>query len=122
MVGRSPTSNQYHHVLMEIAVQELNAQSQVFSGLTTYITLADLHNPANYTEFYFSILRYGYGYGFRGILIYIAVAVLLIHVALALAHVAIVVASGLSSDAWSTMGEMMVLHCRATSQYMCWCE
>lgn len=45
----------------------------------------------------------------EGILIYIAVAVLLIHVALALAHVAIVVASGRSRDAWSTMGEMMVL-------------
>lgn len=102
-------------------------EPQVFPGLTTNTTLADLHNPANYTEFYFSALRHGYGYGFRGILIYIAVAVLLIHVALALAHVAIVVASGLSRGCLEHHGRnngpySQLLRCRATSQCMCWCE
>jgi hypothetical protein len=73
------------------------------------ISIADLQNPANNTQFYFDVLRYGYGYGFRGILIYVAVAVLLIHGLLALIHMGFLLAGGLSSSAWGTMGEMMAL-------------
>jgi hypothetical protein len=60
-------------------------------------------------------MQYGYGYSFRRILIYIAITVLLIHVLLALTHMGTVLVGGLSSRAWSTMGEMMVLAVNSSS-------
>jgi hypothetical protein len=93
----------------DIAVQDLNAILPTYTSWITNITLVDLQNLANYTEFHFEVLRYEYGYGFRGILIYIAVAVLLIHVVLVLAHMGFVLAGGSSSSVWSSVGEMMVL-------------
>jgi hypothetical protein len=79
-----------HDISADVAVQDLNAQSLRYINSITNITLADLQNPANYTEFHFEVRRYGYGYGFQGILIYIAVAVLLTHVVLVLAHMGFV--------------------------------
>ena len=75
----------------------------------TNITIADLQDSSKYTEIYLPISRYGYGYGFKGITVYIAIAVLLIHVLFVLIYTAFVCCKGISSGAWSSIGEMLVL-------------
>ena len=99
----------------EVVIQDLTDDSFGNEMTSTNITLADVQDPAHYTECHFEVLRYGYGYGFRGILIYIAVAVLLVHVALAQTHMGLVLSGGSFSSAWSTMGEMLVLTVNSSS-------
>lgn len=108
LVAAGPDQNFPRQGAQDIFIQSL-AEAQTYTSLIPNITLMDLQDATRYTEFYFEILRFGYGYGFRGILIYVAVAVLLTHVLLALIHMGVVLASGVSSNIWATVGELLLL-------------
>lgn len=97
------------------AIQPLYKDCQPPYGCPiTNITIADLQDPSKYTEIYLPLFRYGYGYGFRGVTIYIAVTVLLIHTLLVLIYMVFVCCTGISSGAWSNIGEMLVLAMNST--------
>ena len=108
LVAAGPDQNFPRQGAQDIFIQSL-AEAQTYTNLIPNITLVDLQDATRYTEFYFEILHFGYGYGFRGILIYIAVAVLLTHVLLAFIHMAVMLASGVSSSTWATVGELLLL-------------
>ena len=68
-----------------------------------------LHDPTKYVRIHLPMSRYGYEYGFRGVTIYIATSILLLHVLLCLFNIRSILSRGRSSDAWTSMSEMLVL-------------
>ena len=74
----------------------------------------------NHTKVNWNTQRYGYGWGFRGTPILLATAVLLAQALTALVHTVVTVLGGWTSDAWGTMGEMLVLALDSTPMERSW--
>ena len=119
-VHQADTRLVYHNYMADPYVLQLNhlyeghygwtgAPSGSFSFDNYDLLFQQYLASTNHTKINWNAQRYGYGWGFRGTPILIATTVLLAQALTALVHTAVTVFGGWTSDAWGTMGELLVL-------------